>query len=523
MNRALILELVSLRYKLLWAKTRSRNGRIALFLTGYLLLLLLIALMAFGGFGAAIAAVRAGKALEVAEAVLMSLFMQAVISTNIIGFGMSAIFSETELRRYPLSAADRRLARHITGILDPFWFLFLALELGLALGLYGLGAAGFWGAVVAVLLLFACNYLCARVVGAFIDQLMKRKGGSAVLLVLVMTMGFLPGPAATLFKKNPQLAQSILSRLSFTPPFAAADAMVASSGAAPRGFLLLLFWIVAFAALLIWIEKRPAERQAAVSTKVSWESPFDRAGAFFGPSMGPFVAHWLRFYARNPRTRTMALISIPLAAFLTYSTSRNMGADGFFVAALGTVSIACFLGTARLAVNQFGYSGGAFRRYFLLPADAAATLRAASYASLTLGSAAIPVVLLLWVAFAPVPFDPRMIVMLLFSALTGLFLFNAAGLWITLFNPRKGNYEANFGNDLSLGGNVVVIGGMICAMALPRVFYRFYPAVVSPGSWWMLAPLPVAAIVLYRLSLKLAGPIFWTRRERLLAVIEGRD
>ena len=29
-NTPLILELIKLRYKLLWAKTRSRNGRIAL-------------------------------------------------------------------------------------------------------------------------------------------------------------------------------------------------------------------------------------------------------------------------------------------------------------------------------------------------------------------------------------------------------------------------------------------------------------------------------------------------------------
>ena len=46
MNTALIGELVRLRYKLLWAKTRSRNGRIALFLAGYLLLVMLIALLA---------------------------------------------------------------------------------------------------------------------------------------------------------------------------------------------------------------------------------------------------------------------------------------------------------------------------------------------------------------------------------------------------------------------------------------------------------------------------------------------
>src|ERR1035441_5658274 len=139
MNTPLIGQLVKLRYQLLWAKTRSRNGRIALFLAGYLLLVLLIALLTMGGFGAAMLAVRSGKAEPIAQGVLAALFLEAVLAANILGFGMSAIFSETELRRYPLTAPDRRIARHLTGILDPFWFLFLALELGLAVGLYVMG------------------------------------------------------------------------------------------------------------------------------------------------------------------------------------------------------------------------------------------------------------------------------------------------------------------------------------------------------------------------------------------------
>ena len=41
---------------------------------------------------------------------------------------------------------------------------------------------------IAVLLLFAANYLLARVVGLFIDQLMQRKGGAPILMVLIMTL-----------------------------------------------------------------------------------------------------------------------------------------------------------------------------------------------------------------------------------------------------------------------------------------------------------------------------------------------
>src|SRR5678816_1103384 len=95
-------------------------------------------------------------------------------------------------RRYPLTARERELARHLTGILDPFWFLFLALELGLALGLYGLGKGSFWLGFIGVLLLFVCNYLVARVVGLFIDHLMQRKGGAPLLLLFIMLLGIAP-------------------------------------------------------------------------------------------------------------------------------------------------------------------------------------------------------------------------------------------------------------------------------------------------------------------------------------------
>src|ERR1700688_2680470 len=122
-----------------------------------------------------------------------------------------------------------------------------------------------------------------------------------------------------------------------------------------------------------------------------------------------------------------------------------------------------------MAVNLLGYVGGVFRRYLLLPTDPAAALRTGSFASLLLGCTALPMALLAWLVFAPVAFDPRMVFMLAGSGLTGLFVSHALGLWITLFNPRRGNYASSFGNDLSLGGNIVLIGGMITCLVLPQV------------------------------------------------------
>jgi hypothetical protein len=276
------------------------------------------------------------------------------------------------------------------------------------------------------------------------------------------------------------------------------------------------------AALLVWLEKRPPQRQVAESVKIDWDSPFDRAGALFGPRMGPLVGHWLRFYGRNSRTRTMSLISLPLLAYLTYQIGHTSKApNGLFLAALGTFPMVTFLGSSRISVNQFGYVGGAFRRYFLLPIDPAATLRAASYAGVTIGASMLPVALLAWVIF--MPFDARMLLMLLCTGLTGMFVLHGLGVWVTLYNPRKGNYNSHFGNDLSLGGNILLIGGMLISMSLPQLLFHLQPALVSPESWWMFLPLPLLALAFYLVTLKSAGPVFVIRRERLLAVVEGRS
>src|ERR1035441_485081 len=124
------------------------------------------------------------------------------------------------------------------------------------------------------------------------------------------------------------------------------------------GLATIVAWILGLAALLVWLENRPPRRQVTESVKIEWDSPFDRVGALFGPRMGPLVGHWLRFYGRNSRIRTLSLISLPLLAFLTFQVGhQGKGAHGFFVAALGTFPMITFLGTSRISVNQFGYVG----------------------------------------------------------------------------------------------------------------------------------------------------------------------
>jgi hypothetical protein len=523
-NATLIGELVRLRYKLLWAKTRSRNGRIALFVIGYLLFTAVAAIFSLGGFGAGMVAVKSGKGEALAQALLGGLFVQAILSANILGFGMSAVFADSELRRYPLTATDRRMARHLTGILDPFWFLFLVLDVALAFGMYVMGVGNFWMGLAGVLTMFVANYLAARIVAEFVDRLMKSKGGTPVLLLLVISLAMLPSAIGTAGPKALQIATGLLQRFWFTPPFGAAAAIIHADATGLAGVAINLIWIAALGLLLIALESRPATRQASAAVEVHWDSRFDRAGALFGPELGPLVGHWLRFYLRNGRTRALLAISLPLAAFLTYQAGHvSKSPHRLFVTALGSVSLLTFFGVSRIMVNQFGYVGGAFRRYFLLPVKPDAILRSASYAGLLIGAAMAPLGVIAFAAVVPDGRDPRALLMLLSTAFSGMFLLHGLGVWVTLYNPRKGNYNSTFGNDLSLGGNILLIGGMMTALILPNVVYHFARGLVAMDAWWGYPALPVLACAFYVSSLRAAGSRFAGRRERVLAIVEGRD
>jgi hypothetical protein len=527
MNFELIGHLVRLRYKLLWAKTRSRNGRIALFMAGYLLLVLLIAVLAAGGFGAALLAVRTGKAELVAQAVLSALYVQAVVAAVVLGFGVNAIFSEAQLRRYPLKARERRVAWHFIGIFDPFWFLILALELGLVVGLYVSGAAFFWLGLIAVLLLLVSNYLVARVVALLVERLMQRKFGAAVLLVAIASVGFLPAILRPLVRSHRGVIAAFLHVLGYTPPFAAAATMTHTDLAALSGLVLQVGWMLGLAAALVALERRPPQTpRAAQTTTISWDTPYDRLAAFFGPRLGPLMAHWLRFYMRNNRFRTIYAIALPVAGGLIFTLGRHTGTKGHvgsqFGAALSAFAILGCMGTAQFSVNQFGYVAGGFRRFFLLPAQPAAVLRAGSYTFMLMNSALILVGTLLFVLFSPFSFDARMLIMLVGSAVSSLFVFLGLGLWATLFGPRRCDYYSTFGNDLSAAGNTVLIGGLLVVMLGPQVIAGTWPAALAPDKWWMAILVVLLAAAFYFSSLERAGTMLLARREKLLAIVEGR-
>ena len=112
MNATLIFRLVGLRYKLLWAQTRTRNGRIALFFVGYAFAILILILMTAGGLGAAIVAVRTGQAEKIAQIVLGGLFVNALLASVVTGFGINTAFTDQAcavMRSTPANAWPRAI------------------------------------------------------------------------------------------------------------------------------------------------------------------------------------------------------------------------------------------------------------------------------------------------------------------------------------------------------------------------------------------------------------------------------
>ena len=523
MNTPLILRLVGLRYKLLWAQTRTRNGRIALFLVGYLFALLILLLMTAGGYGAAMIAVRSGQAEKVAQAVLGGLFLNALVASVVTGFGINTAFTDAALRRYALNAGDRLAARHLTGILEPVWIFVLGLYLGLSTGMYVFGAGSFWLGAVAVLLLLITDYLLARVLATLIEWLSHVRGGTAILFVMLICALMLPGLLIPRLANAHGAKAGMMAVLGYTPPFAAAALMVHASTGLLSNFGLLAVWIAALLAALAAIEKQAARPRSAAAAAVSWDDRYERIASIFGPAMAPLIGRTLRYYVRSNKVRFNYIAAIPLLGFLTFRNPTSGGPLHYFVRALGAFAVAGFLGTAVMSTNQFGFDASGFRRYFLLPVEPGAILRASSFTALFVGGTLVAAGLVLWVLFAPLPFDARMAPMLLASGVGGLCLFNGLSIWTSLLAPRPTNFETTFGNQLSLSANVLLIGGLLgCIFGVVALDQMARPAAVL-SYWWVSIPAAALAIVFYSYSLRRGAAVFVSRRERLLNALEGRN
>jgi hypothetical protein len=518
--RVQLTNLLGLRYRLLWAHVRSRKGKTVLFFVAYLLACLIGAFLAMGGFGAAMASIRLGKAELVARIALGGFYMFGIFASVVLGIGVNDVFSDAALRRYPLSAGARLAARHFTAFLEPLWMFLLAFNLGVAVGFYVFGVASLWLAALAAILLVVTNFLLARAIVAAFGWLMASRYAPLGMIGLFgASLGLPP-----LFR-SPSLQAAVAAVFRYTPPFAAASAMAGTASLSSLlGVSFLLLWCAGLAVLLVALDRLPNPLRSVAGVRATWNSPYDRIAALFGPGLAPLIGKTLRYYVRSPHTRHNYPLTLPLLAVMVVTQFRSHGARPMdaFLYALGLISITGMMCTGGLPLNVFGFDGSGFRRYLLQPVAPATMLRATSLTGLIPGATLIPIALLLWLVFPPVPTDARMLAMLASSAVVGWLLYHALGLWTSLLAPRPVEFNLTFGNKFSLAANIAGIGCFLVFFAgLPQGL-RALGANTVMRYWWVAPLIMFATIGFYLLSLWGGAGVFAARRERMLSLLEGR-
>jgi hypothetical protein len=515
--------LVGLRYRLAWARARSRPGRLVLFGSGYLVLACAVILFALGGVGAAAAAIRQGRADHVATIVLTGLYLNTALMAVFLGLGVTPAFSDHALRRYPLSRATRLAARHTTALLEPLWVIVFALTLGVAVGFSAQRSGSMWFALPVTVLFVLATYLMACLIASIGAWILGKSGGPLVVIMVGMSFIMAAPLAPAWIARVAARPGGVPFRavLDVTPPLAAADAMTAPgwSGAA-AGIVILIVWCVGLGALLVAADRLPRHARSAPDAPARWDHPADRVAALFGPTLAPLAGKMLRYYLRSPQTRYNYPLALPLVGLMIATNARRGSEAEAFLFVLGIAPAIGVLGTGTLSMNLFGFDGHGFRRYFLLPVRAVEVLRTAALVSLIPGALLLTIGFVAWLAFSPGHTTLRMAGMLLCAGFGGLLFFNALALWSSILAPRAIPFDLTFGNKLSPAANLVFVAAMVVFFGL-TLGLRALGVEAVLGHWWV-APLFLAlSAALHVLTVNAGSKVFVTGREQMLATIEG--
>jgi hypothetical protein len=508
-----LIHLLGLRYRLLWAQARLRNGKIALFVIGYLLLCPAVMILAFGGMSTASAAIRIGKAEIVAGIVFSVCFSSITLAAIAFGAGMNSAFSDIVLRRYPISAAERFASRHISACLEPLWILGFALYLGLAIGFLIFNNTSLLLAIPVAFFLVLGNYLFARILQILVERLMTTRAAPFLFVLAIMLLSTMPMLAGGIFSQYIDHATKTSVLLHLTPPFAAAAVMTQITWLPVLGWTIcLLAWCLVFVTVLYGLDRLPISTRTAAETQAGWNSIYDRAASCLGAEMAPLVGKILRYYLRSPQMR-YSYPFVALAMLLAIVDAQRS-----FVTAIGMISIVGSMCMGAMTLNIFGFDGAGFRRYFLLPVHPAKILYATALVPLILGAATIPISLGLWLAIAPVV-HTRMIIMVVSSGFGGLFLFQGLGIWTSLLSPRAIPFKAVLGNKLSFSANALMMGSLILCFGLPTILDRMGNETILEY-WWLAILILLATAIFYVVTLRAGAVIFSKRREIMLSTIE---
>lgn len=513
-----------LRYKLIWAQVRTDNGKVALFFALYLLIGFLAIFMALGGIGGALAAIELGQGEVVARLMLTGLMFNGVGLSLLFGLGSREAFSEASLRRYPLRAEERFAIRHFIGLLDPIWILLISAVFGLVGGFVWFGAGSVWTGGVAALLFIVADYLLTVTLLTAVGRMLESRRGATMLgAMMILLLSFAPLTLGSLPPPTRKVIREVLSAcLEVMPPGAAAS-MIAGEDLSriAGGAGLLILWSALMVFILRSIERRPRTVDSGRPGAIVWDDLYDQAARIFGAAYWPMVSRSLRYHLRCNIIR-FSLISSPLVILMFRYLLPARGENSYLSMSIAVFFIMSSANGAAMMLNLFGYDGPGMRRFAVLPVRLGDALRAASLASLLLRAITFLAGFTLWVViYSDRSITWQSIVVVLTVSLAGIVMFNGLGLWVSIYSPKKGDFEAMWNNRLSIGANIVVIGGAVFPFwFLMTVMERISRQTLN-RLWWVPPVYLVLCLAFYALSLRFIDMPLRGRREKLLGLIAG--
>ncbi|HZS44549.1 MAG TPA: hypothetical protein VFC63_05560 [Blastocatellia bacterium] len=516
-------QLVKLRYKLIWAQARSSNGRAIFILIACCLFIgAVIVSLLLGILGGAAIGALGARAGQIVRGMLAVLFGLGIMTGVLLGVGPRPAFADSVLRRYPLNSRQRFISRHLTGLLDPAWPLLAAVAIGLVISLSFAGVTPIYVAFPAVVIMIIAAYLLVATIFTFMDILLRKRGGAAIVgILLILPISFsgviLPW---LLNSHHPGRYAAFDKFLKVTPPGTAAAAMLDND---PVNILLNLFILIAWCGILSCFLGLMEMREANISTssaavKANFSSPYDRIASLFGPKYAQFAGKSLRYYLRSNQIR-LSFVTFLMVVFMGPLMGRGP-AGGFFM----TMALFTFVGfssSSAITSNQFGYDGPGIRRYVLLPVSFGTALRAGSFVALFVGFLAIfPALVLFTILFAR-PFDMRQPLILLLSAISGLFFFNGLALLTSVYAPWPASLQKVVGNKPPLITQLLLMVPMITAISFGPSIGFFVKVSVLLDNWWAMFVPVLIGFAVYFISLKLMTTALEKRREKIVQTIAG--
>ena len=518
MTTARFFDILRLRYLLQWAQIRRSSGRLIWFVVVQVVLICVGVLAAILGFGALVVAVQLGRAESIVQTILSVIFLNALMTSLVLGYGLNQAFSDKSLRRYPFSYTERFVIRHLLGLFEPLWLITVAAYGGAAIAAALLGAAPIWVTVPTAVTLVAINYMLVRFILAASSLLMETTMGSVLLVAVTQLLFFIPMSSRALIN-TPERRALVRTALMYTPP-AAAGSIVAGTGAAQQ-VIVLAGWLALIVALLFWLDRLPDRSRISRIGAASWNGPIDRVAALLSREWAPLVARGLRFYLRNHQVQIgfFSLLVLVLVMPL-YMTRRSQNAHAIFET---TLLVAPLLGTVTSAVssNAFGFDRNGTRRLLLAPVAGYSMLASTSMASMMICATYLVVAVAIWTVVNRTA-EPLMVMMLVTHGLTGLFLFHAVAAWSSVVTPSTADYFEKFRKQSSPGTvwtGVFMVGVLIVTFAGRSLLLGGN----LTDYWWLSWLMAAAAVVIYVGTLKLMAQTLTRRRERLLSVVEGRS